>query len=364
MPLLTYLNGQKNVEAVETHIKARHTPASQNTYVLSRFFGLVGQLLNYSPTPTSALAQTMMDLPTGGLPPLFCPALVFGLPLRSRVEFLFESQALGQVQESITRTTAPPPWSPDIEVKSRIKRNGRFVWQELRVTLDTACAYSNLVTLEVAKGLGIDKLMPLSSAEETPAQAAGGLEFTALGAVNLTWRGISGGQIRNCLRNFEMRFLVIDVEHPGFEILIGRDSLWECRILEAPMLAIGLRHDERKVPVLPRPPDGKKRESFQDMGYQQNISDVWIVVVDKRGWDERKGENAILKAQWKAERIQRNIMEAEVSENTVGDIGNDHDEEKVVNNKRKIPSMGFEELPGLASLRSPRSWRIRKRATS
>jgi hypothetical protein len=263
VPLLNHLNGQKNVKAVENHIRTRQTSPLPDIYVLSRFFSLVGQLLNYTPPPTSALAQTMMDLPTGGLPPLFCPALVFALPLRSRIECLFESQALGQVQESTTTTTAPPPpWSPDIEVKTRIKRNGRFVWTELRVTLDTACAYSNLVTFEVVKNLGIDKLMPLFPAEENPAQTPGGFEFVALGAVNLTWRGISGGQIRNCLRNFEMRFLVIDVEHTGFEILIGRDSLWECRILEAPMLAIGLKRDERKIPVLPRPVGGKKSESF------------------------------------------------------------------------------------------------------
>jgi hypothetical protein len=230
-------------------------------YAVSRFFGLVAQLLNYTPAPTSALAQTMMDLPTGELPPLFCPALVFGLPLRSRIECLFVTQALGQVQESTTRTTASPPWSPDIEVKSRIKNNGRFVWQEHRVILDTACAYSNLVTLEVVRNLGIPTLMPLTPTEEKPGQTAGGVEIVALGAVNLTWRGISGGQIRNCLRNFEMRFLVINVEHPAYEILIGRDSLWEYRILDTPMLAIG-KHDERKIPVLPRPVGGKKLESF------------------------------------------------------------------------------------------------------
>jgi hypothetical protein len=356
MPLLSQLRGQKSVKAVEGCMQGhQRTSSSPRMYVLSRFFGLVGQLLNYSPAPTSALAQTMMDLPTGGLPPLFCPALVFGLPLRSRIECLFESQALGQVQES---TAGPPPWTPDIEVKSRRKANGRFIWKELMVVLDTACMCNNWVSLDVVNDLGI-QYMPLSSAEKTPAQTAGGLELVPIGKVDLTWRGISGRQIRNCLRNFEMRFLVIDMEHPPFEILIGRDSLWECRILEAPMLAITPKHN---TPVLPRPRDGKKGESIKDTGCQQSISNLWIVVVDKRGLDERKEENRRLMREWEAERNPAEA-EAEVSENTVGDIGNDHDEGKVVNNKRKIPSMGFEEPPSAVSLRSPRSWRIRKHNT-
>jgi hypothetical protein len=91
---------------------------------------------------------------------------------------------------------------------------------------------------------------------------------------------------------------------------------------------------------------------------------LWIVVIDKRGWEDRKEAGTKLKMILDAEAKNTAEAEAEASENRIGDIGNGHDEGNVVSNKRKIPSTGFEELPGPASLRSPRSWRIRKRATS
>jgi hypothetical protein len=112
------------------------------------------------------------------------------------------------------------------------------------------------VTLEVVKDLCIPEYMPLSSVEQEPATTASGT-LAALGAVNLTWRGIPGGQIRNCVRNFEMRFLIIDIENAPFEILIGGESLWEYRILQAPIL-----HMDRGTTALPGPPGGTRSESF------------------------------------------------------------------------------------------------------
>jgi hypothetical protein len=125
----------------------------------------------------------------------------------------------------------------------------------MRAVLDTGCTAGNWVSLDTLDDLGIKQYLLLTEIEEIGAQAAGGAVVKACGAVNLTWRGIPGGQVRNCSRNFKMRFLVIDSEPAPFQILIGSESIWKCGILQAPIFM--LKHHHRSIVGLPRETEAK-----------------------------------------------------------------------------------------------------------
>jgi len=119
----------------------------------------------------------------------------------------------------------------------------------MRAILDTGCTAGNWVSLDTLVDLGIKEYLPLTEIENMGAQAAAGAVVKACGAVNLTWRGVPGRQVRNCSRDFKMRFLVIDYEPAPFQILIGSESIWKCGILQAPIFM--LKH-QRNIVGLPR----------------------------------------------------------------------------------------------------------------
>jgi hypothetical protein len=130
----------------------------------------------------------------------------------------------------------------DNQVKSNFKRNGRRIWKEYRAVLDTGCTADNWVALEVIEDLRFDDMLALTKSEAIPAQLANGTTVEALGAIDLTWHGIPGRQVRNCSRNFKMRFLVTKPatgeEELPFQILVGSASLWRYKILGKPNLGI------------------------------------------------------------------------------------------------------------------------------
>jgi hypothetical protein len=119
----------------------------------------------------------------------------------------------------------------------------------MRAVLDTGCTVGNWVSLDTLDDLGIKEYLPLTEIENMGAQAAGGAVVQACGAVNLTWRGVPGRQVRNCSRNFKMRFLVIDSEPAPFQVLIGSESIWKYGILQAPIFML---KQQRNIVGLPR----------------------------------------------------------------------------------------------------------------
>jgi len=119
----------------------------------------------------------------------------------------------------------------------------------MRAVLDTGCMAGNWVSLDTLEDLGIKEYLPLTEIEDMGAHTVGGVVVKACGAVNLTWRGVPGQKVRNCSRNFKMRFLVIDYEPAPFQILIGSESIWKFGILQAPIFMI--KH-QRNIIGLPR----------------------------------------------------------------------------------------------------------------
>jgi hypothetical protein len=181
------------------------------------------------------LGSLTVNFPTIGLPPLVYPAFGLGMPT-VEVGIILSGRL-----HVYSRDEQAPPWLPDIEVKSRHKKDafGRKKWKQIRAVLDTGCTAGNWVSLDTLDDLGIKEFnkLPLTDIENRGAQTVEGVTVRASGVVNLTWRGIPGQNFRgNCSRNFKMRFLVLDSGRAPFQILIGSESIWKCGILQAPIL--------------------------------------------------------------------------------------------------------------------------------
>jgi hypothetical protein len=142
---------------------------------------------------------------------------------------------------------------PDIEVRSKRKSFGVKKWKEMRVVLDTGCTAGNWVSLSTLQRLGVEQYLPLDEDERNGVLAFGGATVTPCGAVNLTWRGITGrGPILNSSQNFKTRFLVVGNHCPApFAILIGSNTIKEHRLLSSPLL-IGAKRNSGRVVELPR----------------------------------------------------------------------------------------------------------------
>ncbi|TAQ86464.1 hypothetical protein B7494_g5216 [Chlorociboria aeruginascens] len=253
--------------------------STRSDTIVSRFFNYF-KMFGRSP-PFSAIGQTMIDLPGGGLPPLFFPALGLGLPVNALIGYL--------VSDDPAQSHDKPqqPWVPDIEVQSkRVGKTGRRLWKEVRAVLDTACTAGNWVSLEVIQDLGITKYQPLEKPEEHPARGAGGEELFAAGAVDLTWHASPGQGIVNSARNFTMRFLITTMADPPFQILIGSEALWKSNILGRPVLHIG-RHNTTVLPP--------EREGIQNGDYEE-----------RRARNKRLKQEALKKAE--ENRSQENVV--------------------------------------------------------
>lgn len=144
---------------------------------------------------------------------------------------------------------------PDIEVRSKRRSFGVKKWKEMRVVLDTGCESGNWVSLLTLQRLGVEQYLPLTDAELNGILAFGGDTITPCGAINLTWRGITGrGPIRNCSQNFKTRFLVVGSHCPApFAILIGSETIKELGLLKATLLVGGKQNSGRVVELPPKP---------------------------------------------------------------------------------------------------------------
>lgn len=162
-------------------------------------------------------------------------------------------------------TVEAPPWLPDIEVKSKYKKNpfGRKKWKQMRAVLDTGCTAGNWVSLDTLDDLGIKEYhkLPLSEIENLGAQTLQGASLIPVGVVNLRWRGVPGPNSRgNCSRDFKMRFMVLGMQSAPFKIVIGSESLWKYGILQAPTF---MAKGHRDIVVLPtqKEPTGASKPS-------------------------------------------------------------------------------------------------------
>ncbi|KAH7377573.1 hypothetical protein BKA64DRAFT_254676 [Cadophora sp. MPI-SDFR-AT-0126] len=207
-------------------VKVESSPEfSQNG--VSRFRSMLSQ---FGLPKVPGLGSLTMNLPTIGLPPLVYPAFGLGMP-----------------------TVEAPPWLPDIEVKSKYKKNpfGRKKWKQMRAVLDTGCTAGNWVSLDTLDDLGIKEYhkLPLSEIENLGAQTLQGASLIPVGVVNLRWRGVPGPNSRgNCSRDFKMRFMVLGMQSAPFKIVIGSESLWKYGILQAPTF---MAKGHRDIVVLP-----------------------------------------------------------------------------------------------------------------
>jgi hypothetical protein len=143
---------------------------------------------------------------------------------------------------------------PDIEVRSKRRSFGVKKWKEMRVVLDTGSESGNWVSLLTLQRLGVEQYLPLNDAELNGTLAFGGDTIIPCGAVNLTWRGITGrGPILNCSQNFKARFLVVGSHCPApFAILIGSETIKEYGLLKTTFLMGGKRNSDRVIELPPK----------------------------------------------------------------------------------------------------------------
>lgn len=199
-----------------------NSESAQNGDTKSRLYKIFLQTIN-SYAPRCALGTIIMKNSSSSLPGL--SAFALAIPKGAKVR----------------------DFKPDVEVKSKMKRDGRAVWKQIRGIIDTGCDSGNWVSAQFAHRLGImGKLLDLTPEEASGSQSATGQEFRARGAVVLTWRGIPGGGLPNCSKTFKMRFLVSAVEEPPYDFLVGAESICNFGILLAPILVV------HNIPTLPR----------------------------------------------------------------------------------------------------------------